>query len=130
MLRYSQLHANASDGTDDAKFWSLAISLTLQPSPPAPPRQGPPPPPPAPRARAAARAGTPTRTASWTPTTTARTRQRATIGSATPRRPTTDADKDGVTDDADKCPNEAQGPFADPGAAAPTPTTITTASIP
>jgi len=45
-LRYAQLASSSSDGTADAKFWSLGIAVTLRPAPPPPRREEPPPPPP------------------------------------------------------------------------------------
>jgi outer membrane protein OmpA-like peptidoglycan-associated protein len=115
-LRYSQLHASAGDGTADAKFWSLALSVTLRPAPPPPPppRAEPPPPPPPPAVVVPkdsdkdgvidAEDKCPTEPAGAHPD---------------PRPlfrgcPAADTDKDGVTDDVDKCPEITQGPFPDP----------------
>jgi outer membrane protein OmpA-like peptidoglycan-associated protein len=117
-LRYAQLASSSSDGTADAKFWSLAIAITLRPAPPPPPAPPPevrapplPPPPAAPVVKDADKDGIldaddrcPQEPAGEHPDTR-------------PERhgcPAADADKDGITDDVDKCPTEAQGPFPDP----------------
>jgi outer membrane protein OmpA-like peptidoglycan-associated protein len=115
-LRYSQLAASSSDGTADAKFWSLGIAVTLRPSPPPPPEAAPappppPPPPPKPTVKDADKDGIadaddkcPQEPAGDHP-------------DPRPERhgcPAVDSDNDGVTDDADKCPNQAQGAFPDP----------------
>jgi outer membrane protein OmpA-like peptidoglycan-associated protein len=118
MLRYSQLHASASDGTADAKFWSLALGVTLRPSPPPPPPAAPPPeepvpPPPPPKAE-------PKDTDKDGLVDADDKCPNDAMGAhADPRPamhgcPASDGDKDGVTDDADQCPEEAQGPFPDP----------------
>jgi outer membrane protein OmpA-like peptidoglycan-associated protein len=119
VLRYAQLVSSPNDGTADAKFWSLAVALTLRPSPPplqAPPEATPPAAPPArpappPTAKDADKDGIldaddkcPQEPAGAHP-------------DSRPERhgcPAADADHDGVTDDVDKCPAEAQGPFPDP----------------
>jgi outer membrane protein OmpA-like peptidoglycan-associated protein len=119
-LRYSQVNATAGDGTADAKFWSLALSVTLRPAPPPAPQPPevpaaapplPPPPPPLATPKDSDKDGIvdaedkcPSEGAGDHP-------------DPNPARrgcPATDADKDGVTDDIDKCPEVAQGPFPDP----------------
>jgi outer membrane protein OmpA-like peptidoglycan-associated protein len=116
-LRYGQLHASAADGTADAKFWSLGLSVTLRPAPPAPPpppaaEPPPPPPPPKPAPPKDSDGDGITDDVDQCPDKPAG----AHPDPAPDRKgcPAGDADLDGVTDDADKCPNEAQGAWPDP----------------
>lgn len=114
VLRYGQLRSLAEDGTDDAKFWSAALSVTLRACPKAPPKvvevaAAPLPPPPPPKD--GDNDGVPDAVdACPSDVPGAHPDQRA------ERRgcPTPDTDADGLTDDLDQCPAEAQGANPDP----------------
>jgi len=115
-VRYAQLASSSSDGTADAKFWSLAIAVTLRPAPSPPPREEPPaPPPPPPVAKPVPKDSD--KDGILDPDDKCPNEPAGAHPDPSPARhgcPAPDSDKDGVTDDVDKCPQEAQGPFPDP----------------
>jgi outer membrane protein OmpA-like peptidoglycan-associated protein len=117
VLRYGQVHANSGDGTGDAKFWSLAVSLTWRtPRPPVssptPLAPAPPPPPPRPAPpRDRDRDGIPDDVDACPDQPAGAHPDR------NPGRkgcPVGDADHDGVTDDVDQCVDQPAGPTPDP----------------